>query len=198
MIVDNFEVIRNLLSFKSEGDFYSLQILKRREDNPFMEINSRVIKNYYISSLEEFNTLEEEIKLMCSTFNARAYINPAVKNQERVAFAMIKRIADCVYSKQYDCIKGIYQSECDRSKSDKPIWVIDVDTDSEKTLSELITAVEGCQSGHAITTAEIIPTINGCHVLTYPFNSKELEPFLATCDDVELKKERQTLLYYSN
>jgi hypothetical protein len=34
VVIDNLELIKPLLSFEDENDFYYLQILKRKKDNP--------------------------------------------------------------------------------------------------------------------------------------------------------------------
>jgi hypothetical protein len=39
-MVDNFEIIKSLLQFDSEDDFYHLQILKRKKENPELGSNS--------------------------------------------------------------------------------------------------------------------------------------------------------------
>jgi len=52
-MIDNLDKIKPLLNFESEDDFYYLQILQRKKENPELGSNSRVIKNYYIKSVEE-------------------------------------------------------------------------------------------------------------------------------------------------
>ena len=51
-MVDNLDKILPLLKFESEDDFYYLQILQRKKENPQLGSNSRVIKNYYIKIVE--------------------------------------------------------------------------------------------------------------------------------------------------
>ena len=48
-MIDNFELIKSLLKFESPDDFYHLQILKRKKENPELGSNSRVVKTYYVS-----------------------------------------------------------------------------------------------------------------------------------------------------
>ena len=50
-MIDNFEKIKEFLNF-NEGEFYFLQILKRKKENPEQTGNSKVIKTYYISNFE--------------------------------------------------------------------------------------------------------------------------------------------------
>ena len=52
-VIDNFELINTLLEFEQEDDeYYVIFILKRRKDNPEMKDNLKIIKEYYISSVD--------------------------------------------------------------------------------------------------------------------------------------------------
>ena len=73
-MINNLEIIKPLLNFSSEDDFYFLQILQRKKENPQLGSNSRVIKNYYIKSVEHLELRYPEIIELCSVFNARASI----------------------------------------------------------------------------------------------------------------------------
>lgn len=58
MVINNFDKFINLglLEFK-EGEFYFLQILQRRKENPNIHGNSKVIKTYYIDNLEYYQEI---------------------------------------------------------------------------------------------------------------------------------------------
>ena len=74
--IDNFELIKPLLEFEQEDDeYYVIFILKRRKDNPEMKDNLKIIKEYYISSVDYLESKKEEIIKLCEIFNARAVIN---------------------------------------------------------------------------------------------------------------------------
>jgi hypothetical protein len=49
-MVNNFQKIREMLTFPSETNFYFLQILKRRKDNPDLGKDMIHIADYYIFS----------------------------------------------------------------------------------------------------------------------------------------------------
>jgi len=61
-MIDNIDKIKDLLVFNSEDDFYYLQILQRKKENPQLGSNSRVIKNYYITSYDNLLNKYDEIK----------------------------------------------------------------------------------------------------------------------------------------
>lgn len=50
MKVDNFDLIRDFLEFKEPTDFYHLQVMLRKKDNPDASANNKLIKAYYIKS----------------------------------------------------------------------------------------------------------------------------------------------------
>ena len=47
-MIDNLELIKPLLEFNKENDFYFIQILQRKKDNPEVNglNNSRTVKSY--------------------------------------------------------------------------------------------------------------------------------------------------------
>ena len=73
-MVDNFKIIRSMLKFENPGDCYYVQLLRRQSDDPKIggvpdpayhgNMHSRSIKDYFISSLEHFDEVEKEIKMV--------------------------------------------------------------------------------------------------------------------------------------
>jgi len=62
MEIDNLELVLPFLTFENDSEFYYLQILQRKKENPQLGSNSRVIKNYYINSVEYLLKHYGEIK----------------------------------------------------------------------------------------------------------------------------------------
>lgn len=98
-MVDNFDRIRKLLNFRSKDDFYFVQVLQRKKDHNNTKVNgtnnnSRLIKVYYISSLEYFDFVKPEIIELCKVFGARAGINLNRRSFERMAFHHLKKVTD--------------------------------------------------------------------------------------------------------
>ena len=67
-MIDNIKLILPFLKFESKDDFYYLQILQRKKENPQLGSNSRIIKNYYIKSEEYLLDRYDEIKKLCEIF----------------------------------------------------------------------------------------------------------------------------------
>lgn len=66
MAINNFRLIEPLLEFPHKDSFYFLQVLQRKKDHPGVPLggsnnNSRLIKAYYIKSVEKLRVHEEEI-----------------------------------------------------------------------------------------------------------------------------------------
>lgn len=189
MKVDNFNQIKTLLTFNSCDEFYFLQILKRRKENPEIGSNSTIIKTYYISSINYLTEKEEEIKTLCKLYNARAYINLTSRSYERIAFHNLKKITDCIMNKDFKSIKNSYDSVCGSYGFGEKRWVVDIDGKLNSYIEIEINMIE--PKGDKILA--VIPTLNGVHLITKPFNLqkfKELYPL------IDVHKNNPTLLYY--
>ena len=198
VVVDNFELIKSLMHFESDGDFYLLQILQRRKENPEMEsARAYVVKSYYIRSIDHLNKLENEIREFCKIFSARAYISPSAKNWKNVSKIAIKKSLDYVFEGKETLMDKVIESSAAESIPKNKLWVVDIDTTDEKVISKIIEAIECCESGYSLNTKAVVPTINGVHLITHPFNVKQIEPLMCQYD-FKVEKNRFTLLYYSN
>ncbi len=70
-MINNIHAIISLLKFDSSDDFYFLQIIKRKKENPDIGSNSIVVKTYYIRSQEQLENMMPEIVAICNFHNAR-------------------------------------------------------------------------------------------------------------------------------
>ena len=196
-MIDNIEIIKPLLEFKSDDDFYFLQILQRKKENPQLGSNSRVIKNYYIKSIEHLELRYQEIKDLCYMFNARASIRLNKRSFEKVAFKALQNIANSMSNKEYSFINKSYDRACGLGHNDKnKTWIIDIDKD-ELPYVDLI--IESFQSVEPIGDKLItkIPSKIGLHLITKPFNVLEFNNNLKNHVDISLdiQKDNPTNLY---
>ena len=86
--MDNFSLIRNMLSFPDENAFYFLQVLKRRKDNPDLGKDMIHLSDYYIYSLDQFDGLKQRVMSQCDTENARAYFRLNRRDAKKVAMSL--------------------------------------------------------------------------------------------------------------
>jgi hypothetical protein len=83
--IDNFDNCAGIMKYEHPGDtIYFVQIVKRDKDNPGVksQFNAcQYLKEFYFKSEAEFRNAEAEIKQLCKSLNARAYIymNPRSK-----------------------------------------------------------------------------------------------------------------------
>ena len=96
-MINNIEIIKPLLNFTDEGDFYMLYIFKRKKDQPEGERDNhqsvRTIKTYCIDNLEYLDKRYDEIQQLCEMFKARAYIHIQKQNHKDVSLEMMMALA---------------------------------------------------------------------------------------------------------
>ena len=226
-MVDNVDVIRErILKFDNMGDFYVVHILKRKKDgqSDFTkgDDDARLIKTYYIDSLEYFDRKIGQIKNLCFLNGARAYIMPQRRNRLVTNRAMLRKLVDEIDNAgiHYDHI--VRSSVCGCHASDMKRWVIDCDIDGnggkwlcmvegaqgekskERMLDEyveenvrvikgLITAYgEGKYSADDVF---VIPTKHGKHIITPPFASDPKILADTMIDSCNIKRDEMTLMY---
>lgn len=194
-MIDNINVIKPILNFQEEGDFYMLLILKRKKDQLEDEKDQvqsvRTIKTYCVDSIEYLEKRYDEIKTLCEIFNARAYIHVQKQNHRDVAMNMITEIVTRIQSGKTNQ-KNVFDSVVGKIKTIEKRWIVDVDTKDEVELKNIMLYIDNkCRpEGSKIET--IVPTKNGVHLITSRFDVMkfgEKYPYL------DVKKKNPTLLY---
>lgn len=185
--IDNIEFFYDFMTFERPGDFYHVQIMLRKKDEPTAPANNRLIKAYYIYSAEQLRKYADEIRTLCEATNSRAYINPGRKNMRGVVLKTIEQFAKRMSDGNLDLIHREFNSACGTILPEQRIWVIDVD-DISMTPKLLEWLAQRKTPVHAI-----LPSVTGEHILTSKFNSKE---FGEDFPNIDLHKNNPTLLYY--
>lgn len=192
---NNFQQIQQLLKFNRPGEFYFIQIFKRRKDNPEMEVDMKVIRDYYVYSQNDLARLEECIIKDCEAHNARAYVRLNVRHTDKIALMMMKRLADLLISGDTKAARNIYSSVCGEFHSDpEKKWLIDLDS-LNKNEEDFVKAIISNLWSHNEMGGQIyaeVPTPNGKHLITSPFN---LQSFRSECSYVDIHKDNPTILY---
>lgn len=174
-MINNIELIRPLLTFESADDFYFLQVIKRKKENDDVGSNSVVIASYYITSLDFLHTVMPEIILLCDFHNARAYINLNVRSFERIGFRLLSKISNNMMNRDFKSLESAYDSVCGTygTGRDKK-WVIDVDS-MEEDYNIAACIYTAAPEGDKIVAT--IPTKNGYHLITKPFDKRALQSY---------------------
>ena len=207
-MIDNFEQIKNLLKFDNEYQFYFLQIIQRKkdfkEDDTITYLgtnnNNRLIKAYYIFSLEQLEKYKSEILALCNLFKARAGISLNRRDARVISLEMMKLLADNIKNNHFNQLSKIYNTVCGQYHQEKDkTWILDIDYMTGyyiKTIDEVIrqNLVKDLYNiepiGSKIITA--IPSKSGYHLITRSFNSQK---FSQMYPKIEIHKNNPTDLY---
>ena len=197
-MVDNFEKINAILEFESDDDFYMLQILKRRKENPSMDKNSSAIKTVYLHRKDQLLELKDDLVSLADKHNARIYINPNRKSFKKCTLACLKEFADRIASEDYYKPYKIFDSVAGASGSKKAVWVIDIDWDElpkcnkDEFVNEITSFVNSLKPDNVENKIVLVnQTKNGTHILTTPFNVYD---FMQKYK-IQVHKNNPTLIY---
>ncbi len=191
-MIDNINLIKPLLNFTDEDKFYFLQILKRKKDDANNK-SSSLIKAYYICSEEYLTYKFEEIKTICDTFNARAYIDLNRRSYKKVLLRTMSYIAQCIELDQNMPVEIIHNRVIGKQHDEEnKSWILDIDEPIDFKVNDLIKHItllrpEGNKS------KAIIPIKNGVHIICNPFDLNNLDKKYQGKFDIH--KNNPTLLY---
>lgn len=215
-MIDNLKIIKPILNFTDEGDFYHLLIFKRKKDQPEGEKDNhqsvRTIKTYCIESIEYLEKRYDEIKQLCEMFKARAYIHVQKQNHKDVSLNMMVVLAQRIQDGNHKQ-KGLFDSVVGQIKTHEKRFIVDVDSKNELYLHEVMNHINNhCgpfvnkSEIHTHTSAgvvvsyervpkviKLIPTKNGFHIITERFDVVE---FKKRYPEIDVVKKNPTLLYY--
>jgi hypothetical protein len=191
-MIDNFNIILPLLNFESEDDFYYLQILQRKKENSSLGSNSRVIKNYYINSVDHLIKRKQEIINLCNFFNARASLRLNKRSYKKVAFRAMQNLANTISNGEFGFVSKSYDRACGECHNDKnKTWILDIDGMGDNISDIILFVAEKCEPDGEKFVA-ILPSKNGIHIITRPFNT---EKFKQQFPIIEIHKDNPTNLY---
>jgi hypothetical protein len=196
-MIDNIELIKQLLNFEKEGDFYMLYVFKRKKDQPEGERDNhqsvRTIKSYCVNSIEYLDKRYDEIKQLCEMFKARAYIHVQKQNHYDVSLNMMVTLAQRIQDGNHKQ-QGLFDSVVGQLKTHEKRWIVDIDTHDFHAVTELSHFISYLKP-EGSKVESIIPTKNGYHLITKKFDVKE---FKNKFPDIDVVKKNPTLLYLPN
>jgi hypothetical protein len=200
-MINNLDLIKPLLNFENEKDFYMLYVFKRKKDQPEGERDNhqsvRTIKTYCIESIAHLDRRWDEIVQMCEMFKARAYIHVQKQNHFDVSLSMMVALAQKIQDGNHNQ-KGLFDSVVGQIKTQEKRWIVDIDTKDENALDKISKLVNSLRpEGDKIEA--VIPTKNGYHLITKRFDVLGFQQIMNLQGDVpDIQKKNPTLLYYPN
>lgn len=198
-MVNNFELIKSLLSFNNEDEFYFVQILQRKKDNPtgYMGSNnsSRLIKAYYIDSIKKLDEYTAEMIHFADYFNARIGINLNKRSYYKTAFNTMRNIAEQMHNKNFKTLHRAWNTACGiHNDIEDKIWLLDFDyiPTNPDWYIDIKGFLYGLQPLAVDKVIDFIPSSKGVHVITKGFDTRK---FVENYPDVEIHKNNPTNLY---
>ncbi len=176
MKVDNFDLIKKHIHTSDDGnEFYMLQVMRRTKDQIGYDGKRKqsIIKSYFISSPDYLDSKRDEIIGLCEMFNARAYINLNKKSYKQVSLKALGILAGKIANEDYN-IKTLFESAagqtgaCDGFKT----WLVDFDSKDLDELERIKGIIDSIEPIGVNKIIETVPTRNGYHLITRPFNKK--------------------------
>ena len=199
MSIDNLNIIKPLLKFDNENEFYFLQIIQRKKDMRDIgeelkgnNNSSRLIKAYYIYSIESLDKQYGEIVKLCKLFDARACINLNKRNAYDMGLAIMARIAENIKNKHVTQLHRIYNTVCGEHNHDSDkSWIIDIDHKNRREINEVIVFTDKLDPV-GFKMKAMIESKSGFHIITSPFH---LTNFKERYPDIDVHKNNPTNLY---
>ena len=207
-MINNIEHILPHFYFNEGNDmFMHCQIVQRAKDHKGERAREGAIKTYFIRSREHLERVMPEIILLCEHYGARAYINLAGKDFDKLQKLMLKKLADNIYNGNIRNPRKCLNSAAGELKSRNPLWIVDIDDLSvEDSVRDWLYNwyLEELNKGPATLMpkrvfaerciVERIPTKAGCHLIVKAF---DLMKFSEKFPDIDVHKNSMgTLLYY--
>lgn len=193
-MINVFEQVKPLLEFNSKDDFYHLQIIKRKKDNPELGSNSYVVKTYYITSVEHLDKMTPEIIGICQRENARAGLNLNRRSFEKIAFQTLRKVSEQIFNKDFYSVRKSYNTCCGAFGNEKnKKWIIDIDVFDTNYLHEIGTYIELLEPSTSYSKIiAVLDTKHGYHIITSPFR---LDKFKEAFPEIDVHKDNPINLF---
>jgi len=189
-MTNNFELIEPLLNFSDVNDFYIIELIQRRKENPSISRNLNIIKKYNITSLEKLKECMEEIIIFCNVSNCRAYIRLNRRNFKDLSLEVMVKTTELIRDGQYKALRKVHDKVAGNHHSEKVRkWIVDIDEPADVLRASTIIEYIETLGGEVYVE---IPSLNGIHIITSPFR---VDYFKKTYPDIEIHKDNPTNLY---
>ena len=209
-MINNLQYILPHFYFNEGNEmFMHCQIVQRAKDHKGERVREGAIKTYFVRSREHLERIMPEIILLCEHYGARAYINLAAKDFDRLQKLMLVKLANDIHLGNIRNPRKCLNSTAGELKSRNPLWIVDIyDISIKQEVTDWLYYwfLEKYKKGPATMMPKeyfaersikaAIPTKVGCHLITLPF---DLKKFSEAFPDVDVHKNSMgTLLYYPN
>lgn len=202
-IVDNFEVLMAHMDFVDPNDRYIVHIMRRPKDCKAIanvlgsNESQRKIHSYCIPDIDYLRRKIPAIKELCRSCRARAYLVVQPKDNFECLANLGRKIFETFQMKNYSVKPEhlLWTAYGETHKSRRKQWIIDLDNDTMverwiqvnfggQVLNERVWTVDEVfdfvrsqveKVGKCPNDVYRIPTRNGWHIITPPFNLQEAQ-----------------------
>ena len=185
-MINNIENIIPLLVFQNSS-FYEILIKKNS--------NNKVIKHYMIDNLQSLLTNYNEMKHISDCLDASVYIKLSSYSKEKLGYKILEIISKKLEKQELDYYT-LVQEAIDDLNSNLEIWVVDINYQnvSKNEILRIKTVINDCAPNGRNIIGDI-PTPNGIHIITRPFNTQQFMTHQDVFYKCEVKKNNPTILY---
>lgn len=195
-MVNNFNKILGFIDFsESDNVFMHLQIVQRAKDNPDKKVKEGALHTYFIRSREHLKRLMPEIINLCEFYHARAYINIAPKELDKVNKELMFQLALQSNLGNISNPRKLLNSAAGKVKSYKTRWIVDIDdtNDVDPVYNWFLTNTDLVDD----IFLNIIPTVHGYHLIPDGFKF-DIKKFNEKFPDIIVHKNSTGTLLYAN
>jgi hypothetical protein len=186
-MVNNFNIIRPLLDWGGELDFYTVGLILRKKDQTTTYGNknnsARIIKMYYFFEQNQFDEKEVEIKALCEEFGCRAGIYLNRRNLKDMAYDMQIMLAQAIHDGSYRRILGLFDTVVGTKQSTDKIKFLDCDSQQEYNVIKRLLQDPGLRPYDTDKIIAEIPTNSGMHVVVKRFDVDYFKKLIAAEPD---------------
>lgn len=205
-MTDNFNRFKEFMRLpETEGGdaYYVIELVRRGKDCPDLSAANYHFKNYYIDSMQKYDKVQDEIRLLCRTLRLRAYVSVNRKSFRRVTMDTIAEMSRRAALDDFRRPHAVFES-CSGKFVDKndEHWVVDVDDfigyNTQEHCVTIKNFINDCRPyGDKIEL--MLPTKSGIHLITRPFDLNAFNGCMGVFTDwiprPEVKKNHLTLLF---
>lgn len=198
-VVDNFDYLADTLVFDNEFDFYWIQVIKRRKDNPGMHGDYIQYASYCIYSIEQLFSLKEDIVKICKTHNARAVLWVNRRNIQELGLHIASLTLEYIQSKQFKALPRVFEHACGKHRKQgvNKLYIVDLDSKDEQYVNKVINIINEC-APQGFYIQGIVPTLHGFHIICTGFDLAAFNCELGSkgMSPIDIHKDNPTVLYF--
>jgi hypothetical protein len=200
MIRDNFDIIKDLLVFENEADYYLVVLFKRKKDQIDNKFSYRInsvewnynisIKDFYIFKKEDLDKYKDEIIALSELYNARAYIFLQRKNYKETYKYGLKYFSEILINEKWEGeVDIMHNASVDNYVDTKRRYLIDLDKEYFPLKDDLINFVLRYNDDYLV-----LPSVTGEHIICDNINEFE---FTSKYPAIFLHTNKPSILYYN-